>query len=308
MLAVLAVACLPAAGLAGGPDGAVVNNPNPADRLNLRAAPSVDAASLGKYYNGVGVELQESPSGGWVKVRIGEGAGKAEGYMQTRYLAFGDDRAKVKSAIPLYSSTSSAWQLYHSPRVDQHAYDMFGLERMIEVLGVSDHWWHVRIRHHTGFVQAGHGFTLSKVAGGPAFAILTVNNPNPADRLHLRTAPRATAPSLGKYYSGVRVEALSRDTGGWVKVRIGDTVGYMRDDFLHFGDPGDVRSAIPVMRVNNPNPADRLNLRKTASDNSESLGKYYNGATVEVLGAGDVWYHVRVGEYDIGYMMAKFLR
>lgn len=32
---------------------AVVSNPNPQDRLNLREQPSEAAASLGKYYNGV---------------------------------------------------------------------------------------------------------------------------------------------------------------------------------------------------------------------------------------------------------------
>ena len=35
---------------------AVVNNPDAADRLNIRIAPSIDAESLGKYYNGVIVQ------------------------------------------------------------------------------------------------------------------------------------------------------------------------------------------------------------------------------------------------------------
>ena len=35
---------------------AVVKNPDPQDRLNLREQPSETAASLGKYYNGVVVQ------------------------------------------------------------------------------------------------------------------------------------------------------------------------------------------------------------------------------------------------------------
>lgn len=49
---------------------AVVNNPDPADRLHLRAAPSSSAVSLGKYYNGVEVAVQ-SVSGGWALVKVG---------------------------------------------------------------------------------------------------------------------------------------------------------------------------------------------------------------------------------------------
>ena len=40
-------------------DWATVSNPNPADRLHLRAEPSRDAASLGKYYNGTPVQVLE---------------------------------------------------------------------------------------------------------------------------------------------------------------------------------------------------------------------------------------------------------
>ena len=50
------------------------------DRLNLRAAPNKEAESLGKYYNGVGVQILEELNNGWVRVRIGN-RGVAEGYM-----------------------------------------------------------------------------------------------------------------------------------------------------------------------------------------------------------------------------------
>lgn len=55
----------------GGNAYAVVHNPDAADRLNLRAAPNKEAESLGKYYNGVGVQILEELNNGWVRVRIG---------------------------------------------------------------------------------------------------------------------------------------------------------------------------------------------------------------------------------------------
>lgn len=63
-----------------------------------------------------------------------------------------------------------------------------------------------------------------------------IANPNPADRLHLRHSPSANAKSLGKYYNGTPIEALSGDVNGWVKVRIGmgsaSQTGYMNASYL----------------------------------------------------------------------------
>ena len=161
---------------------ACVRNPNPADRLNLRAEPRTDAVSYGKYYNGTPVTVLSDNSNGWVKVRIGGSVGGAEGYMQKTYLAFGDDCAKVKPEFTLYQATSSGWELYNFPRVDQNAFRMFGVEN-VEVLGIMENWWHVRIREHTGYV--------------PSNGLAIVNNPSSNDRLNLREKPQTGAVSLG---------------------------------------------------------------------------------------------------------------
>lgn len=57
---------------------------------------------------------------------------------------------------------------------------------------------------------------------------------------------------------------------------------------------------------NNPNPADRLHLRKKADQSSDSLGKYYNGTPVRVLERGREWTKVQIGR-QTGYMMTKYL-
>ena len=77
---------------------AVVNNPDPADRLHLRAAPDTGAESLGKFYNRTPVQVLERRDG-WSHVRIGLD-GRLEGWMMTRFLAFGNDMDAVDSASP----------------------------------------------------------------------------------------------------------------------------------------------------------------------------------------------------------------
>lgn len=74
---------------------AVVNNPNPADRLHLRAAPDRNARSYGKFYNRTPVCVLDV-MGDWAYV----GVGGLEGYMMTKYLAFGEDMRGVQCAFP----------------------------------------------------------------------------------------------------------------------------------------------------------------------------------------------------------------
>ena len=77
---------------------AVVNNPDPKDRLRMRTEPKKGAQSLGKFYNGTPVQVIEE-LGDWCYVRIGLD-GHLEGYMMTRYLAFGTKMDKVACAYP----------------------------------------------------------------------------------------------------------------------------------------------------------------------------------------------------------------
>ena len=75
-----------------------------------------------------------------------------------------------------------------------------------------------------------------------------VNNPDPADRLHLRTKPDRNAPSLGKFYNGTPVHVL-KEKGDWCQVEIGidgHLVGWMMKEYLTFGSAMDsVQCAFP---------------------------------------------------------------
>lgn len=80
---------------------AVVNNPNPEDRLHLRTLPSKDAKTQGKFYNGTPVRILEQ-RGEWSNVRVGK---DLIGWMMTRYLAVGEAGDSVDCAwLSLVSS------------------------------------------------------------------------------------------------------------------------------------------------------------------------------------------------------------
>ena len=78
-----------------------------------------------------------------------------------------------------------------------------------------------------------------------------VNNPDSADRLHLRTKASRSGTSLGKFYNGTPVQVLERK-GDWTRVQIGfgatARTGWMMTKYLAFGaDMDAVRDAFPEL-------------------------------------------------------------
>ena len=143
--------------------------------------------------------------------------------------------------------------------------------------------------------------------------VAVVNNPNAADRLHMRAEPRDDAKSLGKYYNGVRLSNEGQPhQGDWIPVSLGRLTGYMKKQYLVLADtPGSslssVTSAMPIMVVSNPNTAANLNLRLQPSTTSDSLGVYPNGTKVILMGFCDEWAHVIVDE-KMGFMLGIYLK
>lgn len=75
---------------------AVVNSPDPKDRLHLRRGPSQQADSLGEFYNGTILQVLEK-RGDWRRVAIGS----LEGWMMGRCLVEGEAMDGVKTAFPI---------------------------------------------------------------------------------------------------------------------------------------------------------------------------------------------------------------
>lgn len=124
---------------------AVVNNPDPADRLHLRERDEKSSRSLGKYYNGTHVEVLKRGET-WTKVRV---AGNTVGWMMTKYLAFGADAWQVKQAFPQLHLVENTGEFYVRQRPEMSAAGKGEVRLMWrgeseEIIGVvGDEWYHV---------------------------------------------------------------------------------------------------------------------------------------------------------------------
>lgn len=130
---------------------AVVNNPNPADRLHLRVSPERGATSLGKFYNGTPVQVLEE-RGDWVQVEIGLD-GNLTGWMMKEYLAFGEAMDQVQPAWlqKFYRQESGPQLLYPSAKEENPQVLDTG---SFQVVGVVEDDWYILLSDwgQTGYV------------------------------------------------------------------------------------------------------------------------------------------------------------
>ena len=117
---------------------AMVNNPDPEDRLHLRVSPDKEAASLGKYYNRTPVEIRQYGKE-WCAVTV---CG-LDGWMMTKYLAFGEDMYDVQSIGPwlTWKENLTEHRLYEEPS-SASAYTTDDVNSFY-IRGVAGDYYHV---------------------------------------------------------------------------------------------------------------------------------------------------------------------
>ncbi len=303
-LASLAVALLIAlAASAAFAETAVVNNPDPTDRLNLRESAKAGAPILRKYFNGVEAEILSDVSADWAKVRIGG----AEGFMQRKFLATGAAADAVARAIPVgivdVTPPETKLALRERETDDSAAVGSYDQGTAVLVLGISDGWLYVRVESdgRTGFMRS------QWVTQAENLRTAVVSDANKA-KTTLRETPKTNGKALGQYDGGVPMVVLFsfEKLEGWTRVRIGDTVGFINNGQLHF-NPEPAAQPYSGAQMRAENPGSHINMRKTPDRNGQIVAKLEDGAGVNVLGTSGPWSHVVwMGQY--GYIQTSFLR
>ena len=125
-----------------------------------------------------------------------------------------------------------------------------------------------------------------------ALAGVYINNPDPADRLHLRSYPSTQAPSLGKYYNGAPITVLEDNGKGWVRVRVGlapaSLIGWMQKSYLLTTDKAAPASAMPQYRS-----AGTISIFQQPSNFSVSE-RIETNHLFSLMGFSDSWWHLLV--------------
>lgn len=141
----VAVAMLAAAPSALAQSAVVDNGSDLTSRLNMRAQPSRDAASLGKFYSGTVVEIVADAGDGWAQVSIGG----IEGYMMAQYLSTDGsgvrDGTYDRRVVSPYGTQSVV--LRSRPSDSYDAVAMLTVGETVRVLGTSGDYCYVRTQN-----------------------------------------------------------------------------------------------------------------------------------------------------------------
>ena len=136
--------------------------------------------------------------------------------------------------------------------------------------------------------------TASALADNTRFGVVVnVNSVN------LRAAPSTNATKLGTCAKGTWVTVLGSGNGFYQVETANGTLGWIMQSYLHV-------SADATGTVGYVTNAGYLNLRKSASTSSRSLGQYDDGTPCVVLNRTGNWYYVSVNGQN-GYFLAKYI-
>lgn len=226
-----------------------------ADRVHLRAEPSIQAKSLGLYFTGTELLCKSTPMQEWTKVVIGS----QEGYVKSEYLRWGDDRESVQSKQPFGTIKAQSWvNMRDAPSkkapIKQKLYE----SDSVSILGeTSEHWSYVQSGDTYGYImskflvihkniEAETQFNEKKLyyeqylaefpfeENSKAFWGIGTIDAGAAKSVHLRESDNDASQSLGEYYNGTKVICVSDPSETWVDVWIGNTIGSIHSESLCF--------------------------------------------------------------------------
>ena len=238
------------------------------------------------------------------------------------------DDMPVTYAIVNNSAATARLNLRSAPDQNASSLGQFYNGTFVQVLSqFNDTWTEVQVGASRGYMMKAYLQTEATVAVKSTAPVMTVSS---SSGLRLRTAPsESEGTSVGTLANGSTLTVLGT-LGSWYYVQFGGMTGYVTASGLkssstsssgssnsnwndgpvgaHATSDWTVSYGSAVATVKNPDAADRLHLRKEASTKASSLGKYYNGVRVILLGDTDGEFtHVGIGT-DGGYLLEGYMK
>lgn len=119
--------------------------------------------------------------------------------------------------------------------------------------------------------------------------------------LNVRKIPETYGEVVGKLLSGGACEIIDTSTDGWYKISSGGVTGYVSSQYIYTGDKAREVAAENVIERAVVS-ADKLNVRKEPSQDSEIMGQVYKDERYPVESVQDGWVQI-----DDGYLSADYV-
>ena len=126
------------------------------------------------------------------------------------------------------------------------------------------------------------------------------------EAVNVRDSASEDGKLLGKFFKECGGEILEKGDG-WTKVKTGDLTGWIKNDYLMFGDSA-VELAEKVVEKTATCTTDCLRVRKTADPDGTVLDLLAEGDQMAVLDQDGEWTKVEFSDGDEGYVSSEFVK
>ena len=115
-----------------------------------------------------------------------------------------------------------------------------------------------------------------------------------ANQINVRQSADTESEKLGLLFEGDEIDILSNE-GNWYKINYNNQEAYVFSDY------------IIVSQAEGKVAADQVNVRSSASSQSDVVGTVNSGDTVTVVASNDSWYKIVRTNGDIAYVSKEFV-
>jgi len=129
---------------------------------------------------------------------------------------------------------------------------------------------------------------------------------NVEEAVNVRSEASEKSNLIGKFYKECGGEILERQSG-WTKLKTGDLTGWVKDDYLLFGDEA-VSLAESCVEKTAISQTASLRVRKEKSTDSEILSLLAEGDRIEAISEEGDWVKVEFSDGDTGYVSAEYVK
>lgn len=281
--------------------------------LNLRSGASTDTGVVGALYMGESVTITES-NNGWYGVTTASGA---TGYVYAQYITVGAGSSSSSGSENAGTSVSpasgegvcntSALNVRSDANTSASILGYITYGTKVTITGTAGSWYKVDTtingKSVSGFVH-GDYITMGGTSEGGSATVEPASGEGVCNTsaLNIRKEASTSSATYGLISQGTKVTILGK-SGEWYQVKTtvngSEVTGYAHSSYITVSDSnsgseseGNTSSGVEAASGEGVCNTSALNVRKSATTDSQSLGLIYKDAKVTITGKSGNWYQV----------------
>ena len=288
-----------------------------ATALHVRSKADASSASLGGLSKGDKVEIVDTASNGWYKIKYKTGYG----YVSNKYVDVistntSSEYTSNKTTITHTGITTDGLNVRSGASTSYSKIGYLNKGTKVNIVDKLSNGWY-KIKYENGY-----GYVSGKYVNNVTAVSSTNNNTSTntststtvkytatvnADFLNVREGGSVSYKIIGKVYDGEKVSIVDKMSNGWSKIKYGSGYGYVNTSYLsNITASSSSNNNATVIKTGTVN-TDSLNVRKGSSTNYDIIGKVTRGTKVEIVKEeSNGWYKIKYnGGY--GYVSGQYI-